>query len=149
LKIIFTILALLYAVFPRDLIPDYLIGWGWIDDLVVFYLLWKYFYAPLSRGRKETRSRRKAEPQGETPSSRDAAAGNPYAVLGVDPDATPEQIRQAYRSLAAQYHPDKVAHLGEEFRALAEQRFKEIQDAYEKIRPKRSQGTRSAAFPGT
>ena len=134
LRIIFTVLALLYAVFPRDLIPDYLLGWGWIDDLFVLYLLWKYFYAPLNRRREESRSRQKAEPQGETPFSRDGNAGDPYTVLGVDPDATPEQIRKAYRNLAAQYHPDKVAHLGEEFRALAEKRFKEIQEAYEKIR---------------
>jgi DnaJ-class molecular chaperone len=35
--------------------------------------------------------------------------------------------------LAGQYHPDKVSHLGEEFRQLAEKRFKEIQVAYQEL----------------
>jgi DnaJ like chaperone protein len=34
------------------------------------------------------------------------------------------------------YHPDKVIHLGEEFRELAENRFKEIQKAYQELRPR-------------
>jgi len=57
-------------------------------------------------------------------------------VLGVGRDASPEQIKQAYRQLANQYHPDKVIHLGEEFRELAERRFKEIQEAYKTLIPK-------------
>jgi DnaJ-class molecular chaperone len=57
-------------------------------------------------------------------------------VLGVGRNATSEQIKQAYRQLANQYHPDKVIHLGEEFRELAEKRFKEIQEAYQKLIPK-------------
>ena len=52
MKLLLTILALIYAVFPRDLLPDYLPGWGQIDDLVVFYLLWKFYYSPASRRRK-------------------------------------------------------------------------------------------------
>ena len=50
---------------------------------------------------------------------------DPYRILGLEPGASPAEIRSAYRRLAARYHPDKVAHLGEEFQRLAEQKFKE------------------------
>jgi DnaJ like chaperone protein len=51
----------------------------------------------------------------------------------VEPSATQDDIKTAYRKLANQYHPDKVAHLGTELQQLADQRFKEIQAAYEKL----------------
>jgi len=44
-----------------------------------------------------------------------------------------DEIKSAYRKLAAQYHPDKVNHLGDEFKTLAEKKFKEIQEAYEEL----------------
>lgn len=56
---------------------------------------------------------------------------NPYKVLQVPRDATQEEIHKAWVELAAQYHPDKAAHLGPDLQALAEKRFKEIQRAYE------------------
>jgi DnaJ like chaperone protein len=58
---------------------------------------------------------------------------DPHAVLGVSRNASPAEIRQAYRELAQRYHPDKVNHLGEEFRELAEKRFKEVQHAYQEL----------------
>jgi DnaJ-domain-containing protein 1 len=51
-------------------------------------------------------------------------------VLGVDPAATAEEIRAAYKVRRSEYHPDKVAALGEELRALAERKSKEIGMAY-------------------
>ena len=41
-------------------------------------------------------------------------------VLGLAPSASATEIKQAYRELMQQYHPDKVAHLGPEFRPIAE-----------------------------
>ena len=63
----------------------------------------------------------------------DSEPKDPYDVLGVPRDAAIEDIRQAYKKLAGRYHPDKVQHLGDEFRALAEKRFKEIQAAYDAL----------------
>jgi DnaJ like chaperone protein len=60
-----------------------------------------------------------------------------YGILGVAPDASNEQIRSAYRKLAAQYHPDTVANLGEEFTEVAEEKFKLINEAYGEIRTQR------------
>ncbi|MFH2123614.1 MAG: DnaJ domain-containing protein [Pseudomonadota bacterium] len=61
---------------------------------------------------------------------RDAAA-HYYAVLGLESGADMEAIKKAYRSLSMKYHPDKVGHLGEEFRKVAEEKMKEINVAYE------------------
>ncbi len=63
---------------------------------------------------------------------------SPHEILGVSPDATREEIRTAYLSLAKQYHPDRVSHLGKEFQELAEKRFKEIQQAYSTLSPNTS-----------
>lgn len=54
-----------------------------------------------------------------------------YAVLGLPKGADMEEIKKAYRKLSMQYHPDKVRHLGEEFRAVAEEKMKEINQAYD------------------
>ena len=51
-------------------------------------------------------------------------------MLGLDRDASFEEIKKAYRQLSMQYHPDKVGHLGEEFRRVAEEKMKEINVAY-------------------
>ncbi|HMI68132.1 MAG TPA: DnaJ domain-containing protein [Cyclobacteriaceae bacterium] len=51
---------------------------------------------------------------------------NYYQILGLDRDATVEDIRKAYRTYAAKFHPDK--HEGDLF---FEERFKEVKEAYE------------------
>ncbi len=58
---------------------------------------------------------------------------NPYTILGVDYSANPDAIKKAYRQKAGQYHPDRVAHLGEEEGEAAHMRFLEIQAAYEEL----------------
>ena len=54
-----------------------------------------------------------------------------YEVLRVHSTASREEMQQGYRRVIALYHPDRVAGLGPELRALAEQRSKEINAAYE------------------
>jgi len=53
-----------------------------------------------------------------------------YAVLGLEKGADFAEIKKAYRKLSMQYHPDKVGHLGEEFKKIAEEKMKEINVAY-------------------
>lgn len=62
-----------------------------------------------------------------------------YAALGVTPDATDSQIKQAYRRLMSQNHPDKLAGKGlpESMREMAEQRTREISTAYTAIKEAR------------
>lgn len=60
-----------------------------------------------------------------------------YAALGVEPSAGNDVIKKAYRQLASQYHPDKVAHLGPELIKFAEAKFREINEAYSALKAER------------
>jgi len=59
---------------------------------------------------------------------------NAYRILGIDETATESEIKIAYRKLVKKYHPDKVQHLGPEHVKGAEEKFRQIQDAYDQIR---------------
>ena len=59
-----------------------------------------------------------------------------YAVLGLQSGADFTVIKKAYRKLSMQYHPDKVAHLGDEFKGVAEEKMKEINAAYDYFKKK-------------
>ncbi|MCI6082158.1 MAG: DnaJ domain-containing protein [Prevotella sp.] len=56
-----------------------------------------------------------------------------YKVLGVSPSASDDELRKAYRRLALEHHPDRVAALGEDVRRAAEKKFQEINSAKERI----------------
>ena len=60
-----------------------------------------------------------------------------YKILGIDSNATDEEVKKAYREMAKKYHPDKVAYLGEDVRKSAEQKLQEVNEAYEKIKKQR------------
>ncbi len=61
-------------------------------------------------------------------------SGRAWEILGIDRDASIDEVKSAYRQLSMQNHPDKVANLGPEFVRVAEEKFKTIQEAYEEIR---------------
>lgn len=61
-----------------------------------------------------------------------------YKILEVERNSTDEEVKKAYRKMAMKYHPDKVSHLGEEFRKSAEEKFKKVNEAYEKIKKERN-----------
>ena len=56
-----------------------------------------------------------------------------YAVLEIDETATDEEVRQAYKRMVVKHHPDRVASLGEDVRAAAEKKMREINEAKELI----------------
>ena len=56
-----------------------------------------------------------------------------YRVLGVSPSATDDEVKRAFRKLALEHHPDRVAKLGEDVRRAAEKKFQEINAAKERI----------------
>jgi len=147
-KIIFILLALAYVLNPYDILPDLLIGWGWLDDLVVLGLLVRYLYTLKKKKeafqkyyqhQKAYRSERTESENGKGPYTQANSGGSsevwdPYKVLDIERGASQQDIKQAYRNLAGKYHPDRVEHLGEEFKALANKRFKEIQRAYQEVK---------------
>lgn len=135
--------ALLYVVSPVDALPDFIAGLGWLDDLLVLGLLAWY----VSRGRGQmpwdifsgrTRGAWTRRPGGPPPDdlAADYRQTDPYSLLGVSPQASPEQIKAAYKRAVARYHPDKVAHLGKEFQELAHKKLLAIQQAYEILQGK-------------
>ncbi|NRA93680.1 MAG: TerB family tellurite resistance protein [Psychroserpens sp.] len=65
------------------------------------------------------------------------SSGNAYKILEIDKNATVEEIKKAYRKMAKKYHPDKVIHLGEEHKKGAEEKFRQVQKAYENIQNER------------
>jgi DnaJ-domain-containing protein 1 len=62
-----------------------------------------------------------------------AAKQNPYALLGISEDMTRGEAKKAYRAKLSLYHPDKVAHLADEFRELAESRTRALMEAWAEI----------------
>ncbi len=63
---------------------------------------------------------------------------DPYSVLGVSRDASDEEIKKAYRRLSRKYHPD--ANINNPNKDQAEEKFKEVQQAYEQIMKEREYG---------
>ena len=64
---------------------------------------------------------------------------NPYDVLKVSPNASDDEIKKAYRELSRKYHPD--TNVNNPLADLAEEKFKEIQEAYNTIMKEREQGS--------
>ena len=61
-----------------------------------------------------------------------------YKILEIDPSSSNEEVKKAYRRMAMKYHPDKVSHLGENFRKTADEKFKKVNEAYERIKKERN-----------
>ncbi len=72
---------------------------------------------------------------------------DPYSVLGVSRDASDDEIKKAYRSLAKKYHPDNFT--DSPLKAQAEEKMKEINDAYDRIQKIRSGKETYSSFGGT
>jgi DnaJ like chaperone protein len=61
-----------------------------------------------------------------------------YKILEIERSASNEEVKKAYRKMAMKYHPDKVSHLGEDYKKAADEKFKKVNQAYEKIKKERN-----------
>lgn len=69
---------------------------------------------------------------------------DPYRVLGVSRNASDDEIKRAYRTLSRKYHPD--ANINNPNKAQAEEKFKEVQQAYDQIMKEKQQGSTYDGF---
>ncbi len=60
-----------------------------------------------------------------------------YKILEIDSKVSDEEVKKAYRKMAIKFHPDKVAHLGEEFQSSAKEKFQKVNEAFESIKKER------------
>jgi len=60
-----------------------------------------------------------------------------YKALEIEPTATDEEIKKAYRRMAMKYHPDKVHNLGDDVKKSATEKFRSINEAYESLKKNR------------
>jgi len=104
-----------------------------LSELTVSFLglVIGYLVVSALMGRKSKDSPPDAPPPTGVGTDRAATLSNWYLILGVREAATREEITAAYKKLISQYHPDKVAQMGTEIRALAEAKSKQINAAYE------------------
>jgi DnaJ like chaperone protein len=125
------ILALVYFVFPLDLIPDIFGPFGRFDDLLIFGLaIWRVLKDRQARSQEQqgtNQSSQRNEPEGSTKNV------DPYTLFKLQPGASQAEIDARYKELAKDYHPDRVAHLGEDLRTVAHEKMIEIQRAYEQL----------------
>lgn len=141
--IVILCLGILYVLSPFDLVPDFVPVLGWVEDLLVFAVaLW------LANRMRSSAPADATSGQGDEPRSSDSdtlrdpptppLAKTPWQVLDIEPDASEEDIDAAYKAKLMQYHPDRVAHLGEDIQRLAHEKTLEIQRAYEQIKRRRT-----------
>ena len=137
------VVTLAYFVFPFDLFPDFMGLPGRIDDLLL--AAWAaWFYRSRVQFSSESGStsgagRRAGSESGPESSEFDRRAEgregfDPYAILEIDRSASNDAIKAAYRARMGEYHPDKVAHLGEALQEVAHEKSQEIQRAYQLLK---------------
>ena len=71
---------------------------------------------------------------------------NPYDVLGIPQSASDDEVKKAYRDLTRKYHPD--ANVNNPLADLAEEKFKEVQEAYDVIMKEREHGGSGYGYGG-
>jgi uncharacterized membrane protein YkvA (DUF1232 family) len=124
-------LALVYLASPIDLIPDAGVV-GVLDDLIVLVtaIVWGY--------RRRQGQPRTGSDEARSTSENGTSSADPYAVLGLRPGASNEEVTRAYREKMKLYHPDRVSGLGEELQRVANDKSIEIRRAYETLRSAKS-----------
>jgi DnaJ like chaperone protein len=130
-----------YVVSMIDLIPG-LSPISFLDDIIVIIAMVWFFTTWLPKNKHRIywfRPKAQAGASHQAGGTNGQATGgkgaefDPFEVLKVRRGASPEEVKAAYREIISKYHPDKVAHLGEEYQQMAHEKVIDIQKAYEAL----------------
>lgn len=100
----------------------------WILTFLAIYFIFNFF-RQFEKVKVRSRHRRR-DPNESFGGFKGPRFESPYEILGVSHGATSLEIKRAYRQKLAEYHPDKVAHLGEELQNLAREKTQQINQAF-------------------
>lgn len=130
------IAAVVYFIMPWDF--DFVPVVGRLDDLIFLALAGYYYWKqPKGRGAKTWRRSTFADSPADPAFAGEQRDADPYRLFGVSRTDDAETVKKAYRDLIARYHPDRLHHLGEEFKGLAASKTTAINKAYERIKQER------------
>jgi DnaJ-domain-containing protein 1 len=127
---IWLIILIIYIISPRDLFP------GFIDDIIALgAIMYIRYRNARQRGRAGYSGERRGPHTDAGPTTAHGLSLNEaYDLLGVDRNATWEEIRKAYREKIAKSHPDKVSHLSEELQEKAKELTLKLNKAIDLIK---------------
>ncbi len=126
--VIILCIGILYVLSPIDVVPDVVPILGWVEDLLVFAVaLWlanrMRKSEPTDAASERDDASRRGQANGDTLREPPASAPTtPWQLLGIEPSASSDVIEAAYKAKLMQYHPDRVAHLGEELQGSSQSR---------------------------
>ncbi len=133
LDYLWPVLIAIYIISPLDAHP---LLW---DDLIAAGLLLYLLFRKTGSGKRRHADNYSSSQQSGSGGSRQSLTlDDAYALLGVGPDASWEEITRAYKEKMAGSHPDKVSHLSEELQEKAEEITRRLNEAIDMI--KRSKG---------
>lgn len=124
------IILIIYIISPWDIHPHY------FDDVAAFgilYYLWRK-YKKYKRPGSYYYSKNKSQENKRYASRGDLDLEDAYSLLGLNPDASWEEVQKAYKDKIVKSHPDKVAHLSDELQKKAKELTLELNKAIDIIR---------------
>lgn len=136
LSVFCLIVVLLYSKFDEMYI---------IIRLLAIYLIWRafdYFFAVIHRARQQRDAEQQyrqhqqyQQYQQRTAQSRQGISRleMAYQVMGISPQSTDDEVRQAYRRMAMLYHPDRLGNVSEDVRQAAVRKFQELGQARDMV----------------
>ena len=124
------IFLIIYIISPWDIHPHFFDDLG---ALGILYFLWrnyKKYKRPISYYYSKTKSQENKKNKSEGDLNLEEA----YGLLGLNPDASWEEVQKAYKDKIVKSHPDKVAHLSEELQKKAKELTLKLNNAIDIIR---------------